>query len=74
MRDTGKIWYQAYDAIREDVSESSDVFTTVKELMSNIYGLDYSPVYILKVTWEKAPRYGSNNEVSDTSFVSLIFN
>lgn len=64
MRNSGKVWYQAYDATRDDISETSDVFTTVKSLMKTAYELDYSPVFVLKATWEKAPRYGGiNSEV-----------
>ncbi|XP_053372780.1 uncharacterized protein LOC123559692 [Mercenaria mercenaria] len=71
VENSGKVWYQAYDATSEDISETSEVFVTVKNLMNATYGVDYNPVYILKATWDNAPKYGGN--ASETVTFQVIY-
>lgn len=64
LQTSGRVWYQDYDLTSNDVADSNEVVVKMQNLVNETFEIIYNPVYILKATWDQAPKYGgSSSEV-----------
>ncbi|XP_053372974.1 uncharacterized protein LOC123561094 [Mercenaria mercenaria] len=68
---TGRVWYQAYNTLTDDSSESTDVSIKVHNLVNELYDEEFNPVYVLKATWYEARYIGGRP--SETATFQVIY-
>ncbi|XP_053389334.1 mucin-like protein, partial [Mercenaria mercenaria] len=68
---TGQVWYQAYNTLADDSSQSADISIKVHDLVNELYDEEFYPVYVLKATWYEARYVGGRP--SETVTFQVIY-
>ncbi|XP_053372966.1 uncharacterized protein LOC123561091 [Mercenaria mercenaria] len=68
---TDQVWYQAYNTLADDSSESTDVSVKVHDLVNELYDEEFDPVYVLKATWFETRYIGGRP--SETVTFQVIY-